>query len=255
MVDEFRRSESGMAGSEVVMTGVADRGLGLLGPVVVFPSSAILAVATGLVVPSSTVARLPRQRLVFGGRGFTFCFVGLDCLSGWCPSWRLGVMIPGFSRWDATSCTLREDVEAGSRCIPSLATWLCLRGVSLADAGESRSSARGNDKSSSELPRVLADSMDWEDSRDVPISASDRRALSIVGKEEVKLSSLCGTLPGLYASSSPRSQSTVAHRRTNRRVVSSTSSKCVIFSQSAAVLPVSWPRTRRLSIRLSSSRL
>lgn len=82
-MDEFRRSGSEMTGSEVVMTGVADRRLGLLGPLIVFPSSAMLAVATGLMVPSSTVARLPRQRLVFGGRGFTFCFVGLDCLSGW----------------------------------------------------------------------------------------------------------------------------------------------------------------------------
>jgi hypothetical protein len=216
------------------MIGVVVKGLGLLFPL----SSEMLVFEIGEAV-SSTVALRPRERLVFGGSGFTLCLVGLTCVLGTGPSWRLGVITPGFSRWDAISSTLREDDEAGVRCIPSRSIWLCLRGVSSADAERSRSSPGGDDKSSSELSRVLFEPIDWDDSNDVPMSASDRRALSIEGKDKIELSSLCEGRLDSCGSGSSRSQSTAAHRRTSLRVVSSTSSKCMIFSESAAASPVS----------------
>lgn len=91
-------------------------------------SSGILSTLLSL---SSTgmVLRLPRHRLVLGGSGLIFGFG----LLGWMYSFpggrsvRLGVMTPGFSCWAATSRTLREEDEAGSRCIPSRLIALGLR--------------------------------------------------------------------------------------------------------------------------------
>ena len=78
----MRRCESAgiRYGEEDVRTGVEERGLGLI-----LPSSMMLAGVTGLVgesSPPATVARLPRERLVLGGKGFTLCFVGLVLSSG-----------------------------------------------------------------------------------------------------------------------------------------------------------------------------
>lgn len=91
---------------------------------------------------SPTVKRRPRQRR-FGGSGLIFGLaveeVGFGGLGegSWMAtavsvsvSLRLGVIIPGFSCCEATSRKLREDVEAGSRCIPSRSAWfgLCVAG-------------------------------------------------------------------------------------------------------------------------------
>lgn len=114
---EFRRSRV------VLGAGVGGAGFGVIGLVEGVDcgngrSSGILSTLLSL---SSTglVLRLPRQRLVFGGSGLIFGLGG--------RSVRLGVMTPGFSCCAATSRTLREDVEAGSRCIPSRLTALGLR--------------------------------------------------------------------------------------------------------------------------------
>lgn len=121
---EFRRSRV------VLATGVGGAGIGVIGLVAGLDggngrSSGILSTLLSL---SSTglVLRLPRQRLVFGGSGLIFG-LGLFCSVPGGRSVRLGVMTPGFSCCAATSRTLRDDVEAGSRCIPSRLMALGLR--------------------------------------------------------------------------------------------------------------------------------
>jgi hypothetical protein len=226
MLVEFLRSTGGATDADA-MTGLdaADAA-----------SSGILS---GL--SSSSAMRLPRRRRDLGGSGLILGLMVALIASvveefpvGW-ASLRLGVMTPGFSCWLATSCTLIVEHEAGSRSIPRRCTALALRCAS--GLGESDPPSRVGDRVPGELPSVLVG---------VPDSASVWTA-SVVESNEATLS-LCDS------DSSSRNHSTVAHRRTNLLVVSSTSSKCNILSRSPSLLD-SWPRPKILSTFLSSSRL
>ena len=122
---EFRRSRV------VPATGVGGAGIGVIGLVTGFDcgsgrSSGILSTLLSLSSATGLVLRLPRQRLVFGGSGLIFG-LGLLCSVPGGRSVRLGVITPGFSCCAATSRTLREEVEAGSRCMPSRLMALGLR--------------------------------------------------------------------------------------------------------------------------------
>lgn len=193
--------------------GVTALGIGVDG---IGESSGILSAFS-----SSSWLRRPRHRLALGGSGLTF---GLGLAPG-CTnsvsggrSARLGVMTPGFSCWDATSRTLKEDVEAGSRCIPSRFTALSLRwwcrtsgepGACWWPVGDAVS-----------LSELLLDEVICDASRGSPV----------VAKTDPVRDAACDSTSG----STSRSHSTVAQRITNRFVVSSTSSKCWIFSSSVS---------------------
>lgn len=85
------------------------------------------------------------------------------------PSFRLGVMIPGFSCCAATACTLSEDADAGSRFMPSRCTKLCFRGA----WEEPRESTLVGDAVSDVLAIVLAREIVRATSSGSPISAGD----------------------------------------------------------------------------------
>ena len=174
---------------------------------------------------SPTVGRRPRHRRDFGGSGLTFGFWDFVGLGDWGSNSgslpRLGVMMPGFSCWDATSWTLSEEVDAGSRCMPRRSAWEGFGGKSgIAGTGLP---TRVGETSSGELVSVMV----------LDISNGDS-ASAMAGTSSTE--SLGSGIPSdngfdiATASSADFSHSTVAHRTTSLLVVSSTSSKCRIFS-------------------------
>lgn len=191
---------------------------------------------------SSTARRRPRQRRAFGGSGLILGGrrMGASVTRSVVErlSLRLGVMMPGFSRCEATAWTLREDADAGSS-MPSLWAALILRRKSGAsdDPRESIESMRVGDDVLGESGIVLPRDNVRDTSSDSPISIGDScwtfssRTVSIVAVTAWTGVSCAGARSGCCRS---RSQSTVAQRATRRRVVSSTSSKWRIFSCSAS---------------------
>lgn len=80
--------------------------------------------------------------------------------------------MPGFSCWDATACTLRDEDVAGSRPMPSLATALSFRRDSGA-SDEPVESILVGDAVSGESGTVLARERGRVRSRDSLISSGD----------------------------------------------------------------------------------
>lgn len=174
----------------------------------------LLRSASSRALFSSRVGRRPRQRRDFGGSGFIFGLVDFVGLAE-STSARLGVMMPGFSCWAATSWTLREDDDAGSRCMPNRSA--CVGFGCMLSIDGTGSSTRVGDNGSGELVSVMV----------LDISSGDS-VLSAMGTPSVVDWERRGI--GSDSVSVGRSQSTVAHRTTSLLVVSSTSSKCRILS-------------------------
>lgn len=181
VVAELRRSPGPARGVDGVV------GVGVVGAVCVdvgrtsTPSGMALR---SLLVPAeccsspSTARRRPLQRRAFGGSGLILGGrrMGASATRSVVErlSLRLGVMMPGFSRCEATAWTLREDADAGSS-MPSLWAALILRRKSGAsdDPRESIESMRVGDDVSGESGIVLPRDNVRAASSDSPMSIGD----------------------------------------------------------------------------------
>lgn len=134
MVVELRRSVVvPVIVALVIEEGVVGVGVGAVCVDVGLISTPSGMVLRSLLVPvecwssSSTARRRPRQRRDLGGSGLILGArrVGASPARSMVrPSLRLGVMTPGFSCCAATACTLSDDADAGSSCMPS--RWIVL---------------------------------------------------------------------------------------------------------------------------------